>query len=293
MRYHDHRSRDHRSIRPVTALGAVTATLAVALTLTLAGCASAAIRTSAVGGTTDDPTTVVVNAAQATAQAGSARIAATFQNGDSGQALTTTGLIDFQRHLVQLSSGLLQSQNGQPTITLLADGVLYQQLPPLFADRLGRHWVKLDLSGLGAAAQPNVQDVSHTLELLTGASDFRQIGADTVRAGPATHYQGTVDRAKLDNSSLSPQLRQWLDRSSATTIPSDAWVDQQGRLTKLSYTLNLSNPSTQTRVATVVTTLEFWDFGTPVNVQLPAPNDTTDLGALKGAVQLQPQPQTS
>ncbi|HEX9343747.1 MAG TPA: hypothetical protein VF995_09055 [Actinomycetota bacterium] len=271
----------------------VTAALAAAVALMLAGCAPAgAIRTSAVGGTTD-PTTAVVNAAQATARAGSARIAATFQNGDSGQALTTTGLIDFQRHLVRLSSSLLQSQNGQTTITLLADGVLYQQLPPSFADRLGRHWVKLDLSGLGAAAQPNVQDVSHTLELLTGAANFRQIGSDTIRVGTATHYQGTVDRAKLDDSNLAPQLRQWLDRSGATTIPSDAWVDQQGRLAKLRYTLNLANPSTQTRVATVVTTLEFWDFGTPVDVQLPAPGDTTDLGTLKGTVQVQPQPQTS
>ncbi len=286
--------------QPITAAGALAVALAVALTFMLAGCAATITTSASASGGAADPTTAVVNAAHATAQAGSARIAATFQNGDSGQALTTTGLIDFQRHLVQLSSGLLQNQSqngqgqaGQQPTTLLADGVLYQSLPPSWADRLGKHWVKLDLSGLGAGIQPNVQDVSRTLELLTGSSNFRQVGTDKIRAGSATHYQGTVDRAKLDNSSLSPQIRQWLDRSGATTIPSDAWVDQQGRLAKLRYTLNLSNPSSQTMVATLNTTLEFWDFGTPVQVQLPAPSDTTDLGTLKGAVQLQPQPQTA
>jgi hypothetical protein len=161
---------------------------------------------------------------------------------------------------------------------LLDDTVLYMRFPVLAGGGSGKPWLKMDLENLSRQAgtpleqfgQLSQGDPTQTLKYLRAAGDFEALGSDRVRGIETTHYKGTIDLRKVLGEVDGPQqeqLERLLDQSGVSTVPAEAWIDGEGYLRKLTA-LGL--------------TMELYDFGAPVALDLPSEDEVTDLTELAG-----------
>jgi hypothetical protein len=109
------------------------------------------------------------------------------------------------------------------------------------------------------------------------------VGKETVRGAGTTHYRTTLDLAKAakaagsDGAGLT-QLTQQLGTSS---LPTDVWVDVDGRLRRLRYAVDVKGGApAATRIEV---SMELFDFGTAVTVTPPPADQVADAGGLVGA----------
>lgn len=196
--------------------------------------------------------------------------------------------------------GDLVTGDGQVTVNLPAPmgqlqavgvaGSYYLQLPAqLMALNGGKAWAKVDrtlveqLIGqqIGSPSLAATFDPSRALELLKSVSGpVTVVGSETLPedATPSTHYRATVDLAKV--AAAAPSV----------SAPADLWLDAEGRLRKLTLSIDLSTvhlpdgaPRGPSR-ATGVATLELTDYGKPVTVTAPPADQVGDLGPLASLI---------
>jgi hypothetical protein len=172
-----------------------------------------------------------------------------------------------------------------------AGGFYYLQVPKMLqAVDGGKPWAKIDqatvqqLLGrqLGVPSMAAVLDPSRALDLLKSVSGtVTSMGSETLPGDstPSTHYRATVDLAKV--AAGAP----------AEGVPADLWLDQQGRLRKLTLSFDLNEIQLPTGTdaskvpqGTATATLELTDYGTPVNVTAPAADQVGDLGPLSSLI---------
>jgi hypothetical protein len=131
------------------------------------------------------------------------------------------------------------------------DGAIYMKNPE-FASITDKPWVKLE----GPTGTVDSPDPAQALDILKSAVDFEEAGRADVRGVPTTHYRGTIGD---DTNGITP----------AGSIV-EAWIDEQGYPRKMSF---VDGEATAT--------IEFYDFGTDVNIEPPSPDETAteaDLG---------------
>jgi len=181
---------------------------------------------------------------------------------------------------------------------LVLDNVMYVQVPDQLKSQAGgKSFLKVDLQAAAkqqgidlAALQEQRPDPDSQMAILTGAgSDFKKVGTDTIRGTSTRHFRGTVDVAKAaQNASPAAKasvekIRQQLGTS---TMPMDVWLDGKGRLRKMVYTIDLGKVAAAAGHAgvtgQVTETMELYDYGTPVHVVAPPPDEVTDVTALAG-----------
>ncbi len=151
-------------------------------------------------------------------------------------------------------------------------------------------WVRLDGGDGGAGfAQGFSADLSRSLAFLAGAGDeVEQVAREEVRGVATTRYRFTADleaAAAAAEGDAAAWLREQVADRGLTRLPGEAWLDGEGRLRRLRYSLDLDqSPTAGTAAgsAAVETTVEYYDFGLPVDVAPPPPDQVTDLSALGG-----------
>ncbi|HEX6596041.1 MAG TPA: LppX_LprAFG lipoprotein [Acidimicrobiales bacterium] len=259
--------------------------VAVVALVALAACSS--------GG--DDPVDVVRAAPEKTIDAGTARVAiniAVASTGTTG-AVTGEGAFDLQegRGAFSLNLGAFGASFGATTLDAVLEGsTIFVRVPPQLAAAAGnKQWVRIDLSTLsqqtgvdiGSLGQLQSVDPSQALRFLEGAvDDMEEVGEEPVRGEQTTHYRGTVDlrRASAEvDADARAAVDQAIESLGTSTFPADVWVDDEGRLRKLSFEIARTDagPQSAGRVE-----LELYDFGTDVNAQPPPADQTTDLTSL-------------
>ncbi|HWC81900.1 MAG TPA: hypothetical protein VG756_18270 [Pseudonocardiaceae bacterium] len=292
-----------------TAAGAVL----VATGLAVAGCASggsssaagpAATPNSSAATGTPGGGNVVAAAYTKTTAAKTAKTTITTQIGSGGQSIpvTANGAIDFARNTADLTETLpMGLGNAQ---TRFVNGFLYEQLPAAIASRIsgGKPWIAINVNQLTQQQTGSTlsqlqggmpADPADALNYLRGASDdVRTIGPDTVDNTPTTHYAMTLDlnKALANSSPQSQQSAKNLEQQlGGSTLPADVWIDQQGRLRKISFSKAVkpqAAPATTTSGASgappktptsIAFTETLSDFGTPVSVAAPTAEQTTDI----------------
>ncbi len=162
----------------------------------------------------------------------------------------------------------------------MVDDALYLDLSqvPMAASRLpeGKHWIRIDRNEIGAKFGNTFGDFLDQanngpvrgLEYLQGLSgDVQNVGDDTVAGAHATHYRATIDPSKID-----PKLAK-LDPA-----PADVWIDDHDRVVKMHF--SLAGGAQSAAQGSAEFTVEITDFGVPVNVEAPAPDQTTDFGQI-------------
>src|SRR4051812_31229649 len=234
--------------------------------------------------------TIVRSAATKTEDAKTAHLAMTVTTNAGGTPVNVTadGSIDLPGRKGELTMDLGQALVGKVHVLMIGTSV-FLQLPGALATQIpgGKQFLKVDVSQLGqqqginlGALQQN-PDATSQLDYLRGVSDdVHEVGKETVRGASTTHYRATVDLKKAaaaSNSDAKAAIEQAEKVLGTVTFPIDVWIDGQGRLRKLTYSLDVSKAAGAKASGNVSLTLELFDFGVPVNVSAPPADQTADL----------------
>jgi hypothetical protein len=255
-----------------------------ALAVALAGCSG---KGSAAGAA------LVRASAEKTFSSESSRVAleVTLSTGGTESTIRGDGAFALRdrRGRITLDLGALGGTFGGNNVESVLDGQwLYAKLPPGVLPG-SRPWFKFDLAAaaqqvgvnLGSLGQLGQSDPTQVLEYLRGASDDTQeLGRETVRGATTTHYRVTIDLRRAA-SSLPPDRQKVVDELVETLgtsrLPADVWIDDDGRARRVRFSVDIDRDGPGPP-ATV--NLELFDFGVPVEVQVPPPDQVTDLTAL-------------
>jgi len=256
----------------------------------------------------------VLTSITTTAAAKTARIdaEASFSGGGSGGSgkMTAEGAIDFATGDFQMTvyvDGPLGSALNDGFEMRNVDGVAYMRMPsglPGFSLPDGKHWIAFDVpSGRNSFTSPfalgTQSDPTKALAYLeTVSSDVREVGSESIRGVDTTHYMATLDLAKAideQNKDVPSGLRDSMKELAGLfgSVPANVWIDNDGRLRRLSLQLDLSemfrglapNESADADHFVITETFDLYDFGTPVHVEAPPADQVArvpslgDLGA--------------
>lgn len=262
--------------------GWVAAAATVAVIVTGCGSSGSTSATNAAGPAGEQA--VLSTAYRRVVSAKSAKMNLNVSVNSAGKAtvVTGSGAFDWARRLGQMTV----QPAGQPTsLTEILDGsALYIQVPGPAAAQLGKPWLKLDLSGTSTSGAYN--DPAQTLAVLeSSSSGVTNLGPQVIGGVPTTHYRAQVDPTKAAANapaSAKKLLAQLPALTGGATFPVDAWIDAQGRPRQVSYTITLQKPpagsppaAAQAFPETTAMTMDLSDYGTPVNVTVPPPDQVS------------------
>jgi hypothetical protein len=256
------------------------------------------------GGGTPASVALVREAPKKTTEAGTSRMEVLIERpqaqGAPAAPINITGEADYQAHRGHMLIDLSQfGLPGPPIDAVFDNATVYEKFPPALGAALpqGKSWVKVDLAtagksvgvDVGSLSQTQAGDPSQTLDYLRGASDnVTRVGTEDVRGTQTTHYRVVVDLNKAAEQSPTAReaIKSTIKLLGSSTQPLDLWVDAQGRVRQMKYTVDLSKSkvaaSTPDVPGSVTFTLNLFDFGIPVQAQLPSPDQVVDLSALTG-----------
>jgi hypothetical protein len=128
-------------------------------------------------------------------------------------------------------------------------------------------WTKVD-PGKGSATGSGNDQIDY-LGFLKGVSGpVTSAGKTTVHGAPATGYKVTADLTKAIQNSPGGvnNFLQKIKAGGISSFPIEVWLDDQGRLAKLKFHYDANAQG-----ADIVSddSIEFYDYGTPVNVVAP------------------------
>jgi hypothetical protein len=169
--------------------------------------------------------------------------------------------------------------------------VAYLKIPALaqFMPR-GKSWVKVDFEALGNKTGIDVDQLSQLgqnnpmqqLDYLRGAKDIEEVGNEDVRGIETTHYKGVVDFDALKEE-LPANAAGSIDRLKELTgidrAPIDVWLDADGLPRRVSYRFDYDVPGatgTGQGSGAIALTVEFFDYGTDVTVDIPPEKEVFD-----------------
>ena len=242
------------------------------------------------------PAQIVAAAYVKTTDAKTAKTAINSEISTGGQSVpvTASGVIDFSAPSADLTENLPQGA-GSLEVRYL-NGFIYEQLPPSLAQQLGagKPWISIDASkiaqqqygaSLSQLESSTPSDPGDQLGYLRGASDHvTTVGKQTIDGAATTHYTLTLDldKATANQPAQAKQAVQKLEQQLGThTLPAQVWIDDQGRVRKLTLTETMAHPPStsngQSGPITINLTDTMSDFGTPVTDTAPSADQTTDI----------------
>lgn len=228
--------------------------------------------------------------------------------------MTATGALDNANHRMNMRIDMskLVSQLGAAAGALgsgndwvgeevgdFGDGraVIYLRLPALTRVMPGgKPWIKMDLNALGRRAGIDLSqftqlgtDPSRMVDWLRSVSgDVTTVGTEKLDGVDTTHYRATVDLSKYpglvpagQREAVQKAVNQLTKAAHISSFPVHVWVDEDGLVRQVGAVLT---ETMQGQTVNVVTTERFYDFGTPVDIQLPAESQVTDISTLAGSV---------
>jgi hypothetical protein len=214
-----------------------------------------------------------------TENAGGAELAfqATFQAPGGGQpvVMTGTGVEDLANQRARLEMQV----PGAGTMELIADKLVMYIHFDLFAQELGKEWMKLDLEqayenlgiDLGGVGQVG-QGTSEQLKMLGEVSDgITNEGREQVRGVDTTHYSATIDLREYPDE----DIEKIIELIGQSEIPMDVWIDDDQRVRRMEWRQAVAKGQ---EPGTVVA--EYVRFGVPVDIDVPDDDevfDATDL----------------
>ncbi|MGI8790429.1 MAG: hypothetical protein ACR2I4_06035, partial [Actinomycetota bacterium] len=170
------------------------------------------------------------------------------------------------------------------------ESVIYMKLPGLQESvPTTKPWVRIDVKELqrqsGGASQFNAfgqADPSQYLQFLQGAGKVEELGSETVRDVETTRYKAVVnlsEAVKQAPAETRKTLSRAIKASESNSVPVNAWIDSEGLLRRVRYSYGNSE---QTGGLSSSIEVDFYDFGTSVEIRLPAPDQVTDLADILG-----------
>jgi hypothetical protein len=266
-----------------------------AIVLFASGCSSAL-----------SPGATVAQAPAATKGARSARVAysAIFDiaaaPGPGPISMSGEGLFDYAQkrgRMVFDMSEVLQPGGSPPEGSgevemIFAGPILYMKMP--FLTGLlsePKPWIKVDLeaarrggANLSQLAQLGQRDPTQILELLRGATrSVDEVGSEDLRGTQTTHYSMVLDlvrAAEKASEEARLSVQDLIVRTGARTMPAEIWIDDDGRMRKMTYEVDLASAGADSLPAepdSMRVAMELYEFGIEVVVEPPPEDQVVDL----------------
>lgn len=189
------------------------------------------------------------------------------------------------------------------------EDTVYVRLPEgLVAQMPGaKPWMEADLEtmyGQQYATGPAqvrggaVQDPTRQLEYLRGVSDSAEkVGVEEVRGVQTTRYGAVVDleRGAAGQDAVAREAHdEMVEKLGASKFPVEVWLDDKNRVRRYAMDVTVPVPEDAPEMpegGKVQTSIiaEYYDFGTPVDVQTPPPDQTTEGSRLLSGQRLAAQ----
>jgi hypothetical protein len=157
----------------------------------------------------------------------------------------------------------------------------------------GKSWFEVDATGLPAdASSPlgalgttgNPKDLLTSLTAIAGSE--QKLGTGTVRGVPATEYQLNIDPAKTEAKVPSAErasVGKFFQSLGKGTLPVDVWLDGQNLVRRVQLSLRLPGGSGALGMSgnpQLTVTMDFYDYGAPVNVSAPPANQVASTSQM-------------
>jgi hypothetical protein len=273
--------------------------------LLVAGVASALVRRNA-----STPLAMVKAAATTTADAKTAHVSTTIKanSGPLANGVTVDGGFDFTSRRASLQVD--GAQFGAPELGKLQsivdyDGGLtvYMKVPAEAAsDFDNKPWFKVDVAALmrqagmdvdiGSLLQGQSNDPTQGLGMIRGADNVVKIDEGDIRGVHTTHYRLDVNIDKAIAEAPTPEAKDAMQRLTnlytVRTFPVEVWLDDQGRVRQYQESLSAGVIRLPAGLQTqgdplaghVTVTYDLYDFGRPVDVQLPPADQVANINEM-------------
>lgn len=193
----------------------------------------------------------------------------------------------------------------QPIDMVLDQTVMYMHFPLLASVAGGgKEWLKIDLAAANESLGDLVaggggggafgSDPSAFLQFLEGTGKVTKIGDEDVRGVRTTHFSGTYTM-KEALAALPEDQRAKAERAfgqlglstdaQTEEIPFDAWIDAGGLVRRLDTSFDFTKLATgggNPGLGAMSMSMQFFDFGAPVDIQVPSDDEVQDMSALLG-----------
>jgi hypothetical protein len=240
-------------------------------------------------------------AAEATTEAGTARVAlqVAIDSGAVSGELTADGVVSLTGDRGQLVIDLSELTGAAASFEeRIVDGVIYIDFGSILdatgsvlpAELLGKRWVSVDISSLTGPDGESLRSIDPTgganptsqLDALRGIDDAVRVGAEDIDGVRTTHFRGALRlalaREHLDAvpDALRAQVEAGLEQMfrGDRKLPVDLWLDAENRLRQMRTRIDVEEPEQ----ARVTVTLTMPEFDVPVEVAAPPAEETIDFG---------------
>ena len=202
-------------------------------------------------------------AAEATENAGSARVEFSMSVDFETTSFTTTavGEVDFDDARSYLRGTNEDASGGAGEFEVIMIG-------NLSFERAGGDpkWTKTELD-MPAGTTPFGTGTDELFTYLESVSEeVVSLGEEVLDGARVTHLSATIDTSALSEMPQSEGMR---------FEPIHVWIDDANRVRKLTFGMSIEGPDPSMN-GTSSMTMRFWDFGVPVDVTAPDPDDVTD-----------------
>jgi hypothetical protein len=222
----------------------------------------------------------------------------------AGEDLSFSGESDVDNVHQRIDMTMDMGMFGGEMEIVMDDGVVYMR-SPVFED-VGTEWVSLDPSKIDPAAAAQLggfgmgtMDPSAYIGLFAGAFDVKASGEQELDGVSTTHYVGTIDLAKVlegfsdvvgedvdaaTKEQLEMAVEQFRMLGIDKKIPFEIWIDAEGLPRRQRIRMDFGKLVPGAEDASMEMTIDFSDFGKPVQITIPDPSEVTDMtGALGDA----------
>lgn len=192
-----------------------------------------------------------------------------------------------------LGAGDLPEGFDEPMQVVVDGTTAYVRLPVLDALLGAQGWLSAtpeDLEGFGDLAGAGTADPSQLLQVLAGVGDeVEEVGAEEVRGVSTTRFRTTLDLAGALEQ-VPAAARDGLERQlggfgdGLSEVPVEVWVDGDGLPRRLVMDVTDVAASQAGSPSSATLTLEVFDYGDEVAIDVPAVGDTTPIGEVLGGL---------
>ena len=278
--------------------------LALAAVLASA-CSSSPTPPAGGGGEEAGPLAMVVAASDRIDAANALAMEFTMTIAANGQELTGSGTAvaaaDGSRMHMDMSYDSFPGMpDGFDMELILDDGTMYMSTSTLAAagaptDAFGdKEWVMIDLSDVVAGYEAfadlgtGQNDPSQAFEYLKGAEDVKLLGTEDIDGEATQHLSGTLDLQRAveelpadAQEELRTTMQELEQQIGQTSMPFEVWVDDQGRVRRMTYTMETGPDAPQ--AVSLAMTLDITDYDADLDFDVPSPDEAVDLSELAGA----------
>jgi hypothetical protein len=196
--------------------------------------------------------------------------------------------------LAATAGGSLPGAFGDGAMEMVVDGDTFYIRSPLFEMFTGASsWLSMspdEVAG-GGGLGVGSSDPTSLLESLRGvAGEPEVVGQEDVRGVETTHYRATMSLAEAleevpegERAKVEAALEQVGELDDAA-VPVDIWIDGDDLPRRMRLDMGAALGALTGSEGSMTMTLELFDYGEPVDIEVPSPDEVTPFSEVMGGL---------